>query len=248
MALLKERHIRSESGIVDAFYHERLKAKDGFSRTVPSDALKPINSVVDGFEKLPEAISELYQGSRAGELRVGSHRNKKRRITMTMKAWRLDRLGGDLRFENVPMPEVRPGSILVRVEASTLMSYMKPYVEGRLPPYHAPVGGFTPGGKCVHRGDWQGCLAVGAREARATLVLVPLIRERPRLCANSYWCDLFRSRQREGAGGLAGRNACGIRPAPGFGGRSGRWLRGNRRNPARGRQPLCRSLRRSGPW
>ena len=68
---------------------------------------------------------------------------------MTMKAWRLDRLGGDLRFENVPMPEVRPGSVLVRVEASTLMSYMKPYVEGRLPPYHAPVGGFTPGGNCV---------------------------------------------------------------------------------------------------
>jgi alcohol dehydrogenase len=40
---------------------------------------------------------------------------------MTMKAWRLDRLGGDLRFENVPMPEGAPGSILVRVEASTLM-------------------------------------------------------------------------------------------------------------------------------
>jgi alcohol dehydrogenase len=29
------------------------------------------------------------------------------------------------------------------------MSYMKPYVEGRLPPYHAPEGGFTPGGNCV---------------------------------------------------------------------------------------------------
>ena len=53
---------------------------------------------------------------------------------MTMKAWRLDRLGGDLRLENVPMPEVRPGSILVRVEASTLMSYIKPYVEGRCRP------------------------------------------------------------------------------------------------------------------
>jgi alcohol dehydrogenase len=68
---------------------------------------------------------------------------------MTMKAWRLGRLGGELRFESVPKPEVRPGSILVRVEASTLMSYMKPYVEGRLPPYHAPDGGFTPGGNCV---------------------------------------------------------------------------------------------------
>ncbi|HEY3720535.1 MAG TPA: alcohol dehydrogenase catalytic domain-containing protein, partial [Roseiarcus sp.] len=68
---------------------------------------------------------------------------------MTMKAWRLDRLGGELRFEDVPMPEVRPGSILVRIEASTLMSYIKPYVEGRLPSYHVPEGGFTPGGNCV---------------------------------------------------------------------------------------------------
>jgi alcohol dehydrogenase len=86
---------------------------------------------------------------------------------MTMKAWRLDRLGGDLRLENVPMPEVRPGSILVRVEASKLMSYIKPYVEGRLPLYHAPSGGFTPGGNCVGtietagRDVWQ--LAPGQR-------------------------------------------------------------------------------------
>src|SRR4029077_16303337 len=79
----------------------------------------------------------------------GSDQGTARRIAMTMKAWRLVRLGGDLRLENVPMPEVRPGSILVRVEASTLMSYIKPYVEGRLPPYHAPSGGFTPGGNCV---------------------------------------------------------------------------------------------------
>ncbi|MGB8901874.1 MAG: hypothetical protein WCC90_22675 [Methylocella sp.] len=59
------------------------------------------------------------------------------KITETMKAWRLDRLGGELRFESVPMPEIRPGSILVRVEASTLMSYIKSYVEGRLPSDHA---------------------------------------------------------------------------------------------------------------
>jgi hypothetical protein len=66
-----------------------------------------------------------------------------------MKAWRLNHLGGELRLEEAPMPVVRPGSILVRVEASTLMSYMKPYVEGRLTAYHAPAGGFTPGGNCV---------------------------------------------------------------------------------------------------
>jgi len=66
-----------------------------------------------------------------------------------MKAWRLSRLGGELSFDTVPVPEVRPGSILVKVEASTLMSYIKPYVEGKLPPYHAPEGVFTPGGNCV---------------------------------------------------------------------------------------------------
>jgi alcohol dehydrogenase len=67
----------------------------------------------------------------------------------TMMAWRLTRLGGDLTFEAVPLPKVRPGTILVKVEASTLMSYIKPYVEGQLPPYHAPDGAFTPGGNCV---------------------------------------------------------------------------------------------------
>jgi len=70
-------------------------------------------------------------------------------IPAMMKAWRLSRLGGDLTFETVPIPEIRPGSILVKVEASTLMSYIKAYVEGKLPPYHAPDGAFTPGGNCV---------------------------------------------------------------------------------------------------
>lgn len=67
----------------------------------------------------------------------------------SMRAWRLDRLGGELRIEQVPIPAVRAGSVLVRVQAATLMSYMKPYVEGRLPLYHVPEGGFTPGGNCV---------------------------------------------------------------------------------------------------
>jgi alcohol dehydrogenase len=70
-------------------------------------------------------------------------------LSSTMKAWRLSRLGGELTFEDVAVPAVRPGSVLVKVEATALMSYMKAYVEGRLPPYHAPEGGFTPGGNCV---------------------------------------------------------------------------------------------------
>ena len=61
-----------------------------------------------------------------------------------MKAWRLDRLGGTLRLEDAPIPEPRPGGVVVRIEASALMSYLKAYVEGRLPIYSPPDGPFTP--------------------------------------------------------------------------------------------------------
>lgn len=62
-----------------------------------------------------------------------------------MKAWRLERLGGPLHFADVPIPEVRPGSVLVRIEASPLLSYFKDYVEGKLTFYSPPKGAFTPG-------------------------------------------------------------------------------------------------------
>src|SRR5258707_8450840 len=62
-----------------------------------------------------------------------------------MKAWQLERLGGELRFSNVRTPEPRPGSALVRIEASALMSYLKSYVEGKLPVYNPPPGPFTIG-------------------------------------------------------------------------------------------------------
>jgi alcohol dehydrogenase len=62
-----------------------------------------------------------------------------------MKAWQLERLGGELRFTDVRVPEPRPGSVLVRIEASALMSYLKAYVEGNLPVYNPPPGPFTIG-------------------------------------------------------------------------------------------------------
>lgn len=63
----------------------------------------------------------------------------------TMKAWRLEKLGGGLNFETAPVPEVRPGSVLVRIEASPLLSYFKDYVDGKLTFYSPPKGAFTPG-------------------------------------------------------------------------------------------------------
>ena len=62
-----------------------------------------------------------------------------------MKAWQLERLGGELRFNSVRTPEPRPGSALVRIEASALMSHLKAYVEGKLPVYNPPPGPFTIG-------------------------------------------------------------------------------------------------------
>jgi alcohol dehydrogenase len=66
-----------------------------------------------------------------------------------MKAWRLDRLGGTLKLDDIPIPAPRPGGVVVKIEASALMSYLKAYVEGRLPIYNPPDGWFTPGGNAV---------------------------------------------------------------------------------------------------
>lgn len=78
-----------------------------------------------------------------------------------MKAWRLERLGGELSLKDVRMPEPRPGSVLVRIEASSLMSYLKSYVQGKLPIYNPPPGAFTIGTngvgvvKAVGRDVWH---------------------------------------------------------------------------------------------
>jgi alcohol dehydrogenase len=66
-----------------------------------------------------------------------------------MKAWRLDRLGGTLRLEDAPIPAPRPGGLVVRVEASALTSYLKAYVEGRLPIYSRRTAATAGGLECV---------------------------------------------------------------------------------------------------
>ncbi|SFB01309.1 alcohol dehydrogenase [Pseudomonas sp. NFIX10] len=66
-----------------------------------------------------------------------------------MKAWQLDGLGGPFRLCERSQPQPRPGSVVVHMEASVLMSYMKDYVEGKLPVYRAPEIPFIPGGNGV---------------------------------------------------------------------------------------------------
>jgi alcohol dehydrogenase len=62
-----------------------------------------------------------------------------------MRAWQLDRLGGHLALIDTPIPDPRPGTVVLRLEASVLMSYIADYVAGRLPFYDPPAGPFTIG-------------------------------------------------------------------------------------------------------
>jgi alcohol dehydrogenase len=62
-----------------------------------------------------------------------------------MKAWRLERLGGELSLRDIPVPEPRPGSVLIRMHAAALLSYLRNYVQGKLPAYTAPKKPFTLG-------------------------------------------------------------------------------------------------------
>lgn len=66
-----------------------------------------------------------------------------------MKSWQLEHLGGALQLNDTPIPRPRAGGVVVRMEASVLMSYMKDYVDGKLPGYSPPEGRFTPGGNGV---------------------------------------------------------------------------------------------------
>lgn len=62
-----------------------------------------------------------------------------------MQAWRLAAPGGAFTFSQVPLPTVRAGTVLVRMEATPILTYLKEYIEGRLPTYQYPPGPFTPG-------------------------------------------------------------------------------------------------------
>ena len=86
-----------------------------------------------------------------------------------MKAWQLDRLGGTLRANDVDLPSARPGTVVVRIEASGLLSYQKAYVAGQLLHYQPPDHAFTLGTNgigtihAVGRDVWH--LEVGQRVA-----------------------------------------------------------------------------------
>ena len=63
-----------------------------------------------------------------------------------MKAWRLERAGGRLSLEDVPVPALRPGAALVRLHAAPVLSYMGDVLAGKIATiYRFPDRSFTPG-------------------------------------------------------------------------------------------------------
>jgi len=67
----------------------------------------------------------------------------------TMKAWQLDGLGGALAYTEVAVPEPRPGAVVVKIACSSLLSYQRDYITGKLPHYSPPTGPFTIGTNAV---------------------------------------------------------------------------------------------------
>jgi len=83
-----------------------------------------------------------------------------------MYAWRLAGPGGPFKYERIPIPNVRSGTVLVRMEATPILSYLKKYVQG-LPGYLYPKVPFTPGtngaGTIAEVGDDVWHLGIGRR-------------------------------------------------------------------------------------
>jgi len=69
-AELKQKNIKTAFWMVDAFYHERLQAENDLSRLLIAKTLKPVHNVVQGFDRLPQAIADLYTTHRHGKLQV----------------------------------------------------------------------------------------------------------------------------------------------------------------------------------
>jgi len=61
-----------------------------------------------------------------------------------MKAWRIKALGSPITLDDIPTPRIRSGTVLVRMAAVPLLSYLREYALGKLP-YWYPSVPFTLG-------------------------------------------------------------------------------------------------------
>lgn len=129
---------------------------------------------------------------------------------MGMKAWRLDSLGGTLRLEDAPIPEPRAGGVVVRIEASALMSYLKAYVEGRLPIYSPPDGPFTPGGNAIGIVHAIGPEVYHVKVGQRVVISSHIVANENAPEPAQFLLGITAGPRQVASGGLARRNACRI--------------------------------------
>jgi alcohol dehydrogenase len=87
-----------------------------------------------------------------------------------MQAWRVTVPGAAPELKQIADPVLRDGSVLVRMEASLLVSYLRPYLAGQLPGYHPPAGEFTPGTSGVGTIEAVGAQVYGLRPGQRVLL------------------------------------------------------------------------------
>ena len=75
-----------------------------------------------------------------------------------------------MRSRIFPSPKTPSRSVLVRVEATSLVSYLKAYVEGRLPFYNPPPGPFTIGTNAVGMIEAIGSGVLGLKRGQRVVV------------------------------------------------------------------------------
>jgi NADPH-dependent curcumin reductase CurA len=61
--IIKERHIKLEAWNQAVWAQDRIEAENNLSQLVNTKRLKPINTVVKGFENIPKGVMSQYDGT-----------------------------------------------------------------------------------------------------------------------------------------------------------------------------------------
>jgi NADPH-dependent curcumin reductase CurA len=68
--IVESKQLKVEAWIVSDYYYDRLQAENDLARLVDTGRITSVNTVFDGFENLPGAITSMFTGSRYGKLSV----------------------------------------------------------------------------------------------------------------------------------------------------------------------------------
>lgn len=68
--IVQKQRLKIEAWIVSDYYYDRLQAENDLARLVQTGHITPVNTVFEGFENLPDALTSMFTGSRYGKMSV----------------------------------------------------------------------------------------------------------------------------------------------------------------------------------